>query len=210
MNGVFVGQVLPWANTQLPEGWLPCNGASLSINQYPWLYRVIGNEYGGQPPYFNLPNLQGQAVTCAGYNYNLMPWQLGQTMGTSQEQLNYYEMPAHSHNAVINSLQVDYELIALADEGNTNMPNPSLVPASPLTPGSADNNDFDAFLYNMDTNPQGFAGEVAVSVGLNAGSIKIGATGGTQPHNNMMPYISLYYIICYEGPLAKSSTQEQR
>ncbi len=32
-----------------------------------------------------------------------------------------------------------------------------------------------------------------------AGNISIGAAGGSQPHNNMQPYLGVNYIIALEG-----------
>jgi len=48
-----VGTVLPFAGApallpggQLPYGWLPCDGSSYNIADYPDLYRIIGTTYG--------------------------------------------------------------------------------------------------------------------------------------------------------------------
>lgn len=43
------------------QGWLPCNGASVSINQFQELYNVIGNSFGGNLiDQFNLPDMRGR------------------------------------------------------------------------------------------------------------------------------------------------------
>lgn len=41
------------------QGWLVCNGFSLLTKDYPALYSVIGNNFGGDANKFNLPNLCG-------------------------------------------------------------------------------------------------------------------------------------------------------
>lgn len=44
-----IGSCVPWAGrlTDLPAGWLLCNGQELDANDYPLLARVIKNTYGG-------------------------------------------------------------------------------------------------------------------------------------------------------------------
>lgn len=52
-------------NGLISLGWLQCNGASVSQNDYPQLYAAIGTTYGGDGnPNFNLPNMNG--VFCRG------------------------------------------------------------------------------------------------------------------------------------------------
>lgn len=42
------------------EGWLPCDGRTLNISQYPALHSLIGYNYGGDGrTTFCLPNLTG-------------------------------------------------------------------------------------------------------------------------------------------------------
>ena len=55
---VPVGLVVWFAGLYAPTGYLLCNGASLSKNDYPALFAVIGCAFGGDGnPYFNLPLL---------------------------------------------------------------------------------------------------------------------------------------------------------
>lgn len=60
-RGFPVGSILPWTASvsQIPKGWLPCNGStSVRVVDYPLLYRVIGNIYGGTANVnFRLPRL---------------------------------------------------------------------------------------------------------------------------------------------------------
>ena len=52
------GVILPFAGDIPPEGFLICNGTSISREQYPNLYKVIGTKYGCEnKDFFNLPNL---------------------------------------------------------------------------------------------------------------------------------------------------------
>lgn len=60
MKGLPVGAIIPWASEQgqIPTGWTVCNGATISTETYPILFRVIGNTYGGTAgTTFKLPPL---------------------------------------------------------------------------------------------------------------------------------------------------------
>lgn len=63
----FVGEVilLPF-NEQFPN-LQPCTGAKLKVQENRDLYDVIGTRFGGQDPYFAVPNLSAAAPM--GYNY---------------------------------------------------------------------------------------------------------------------------------------------
>ena len=62
-NFLPVGVILPYAGDIPPEGFLICNGASISRQLYPNLFNVIGTKYGSNDPsFFNLPNLVDRVV----------------------------------------------------------------------------------------------------------------------------------------------------
>ena len=48
-KGFPVGAIIPFAGDQsnIPMGWIPCDGRTLEVAQYPALYQIIGNTYGG-------------------------------------------------------------------------------------------------------------------------------------------------------------------
>lgn len=48
-KGFPVGAIVPFAGDQsnIPTGWIPCDGRTLEVAQYPALYQIIGNTYGG-------------------------------------------------------------------------------------------------------------------------------------------------------------------
>ena len=52
-----IGTVLSFAGQTAPNGYLLCDGASYKVADYPDLYAVIGNTYGGDTENFNVPNL---------------------------------------------------------------------------------------------------------------------------------------------------------
>lgn len=50
MKGLPIGSVQPWTGsiTDIPKGWLLCNGAELPAAEYPLLARILRDTYGGQ------------------------------------------------------------------------------------------------------------------------------------------------------------------
>jgi hypothetical protein len=74
-----IGTIMPWGGdgsdgfspTNIPKGWIVCNGASLSASRYPLLASIIGNSYGGTnftgqfPEYsgsFRVPNISARVL----------------------------------------------------------------------------------------------------------------------------------------------------
>jgi len=56
----FIGTVSLFSSSFAPQGWLPCNGATLPIAQYQALFALIGTTYGGNGVTdFMIPNLPG-------------------------------------------------------------------------------------------------------------------------------------------------------
>ena len=55
----YVGSVILFTGEFAPRGWLYCDGQALVIANYPDLYSVIGDTYGGgaSSTTFNLPSL---------------------------------------------------------------------------------------------------------------------------------------------------------
>lgn len=53
----YIGTVLLFAGNYAPKDFAICNGHSLKVTEYPTLYYVLGNKYGGDKHCFNLPKL---------------------------------------------------------------------------------------------------------------------------------------------------------
>lgn len=70
MKGMAVGTIIPWAGQLsggggIPKGWLACvGGRTYKIADYPDLYDVIGNRYGGSAidGNFLLPNITSKSL----------------------------------------------------------------------------------------------------------------------------------------------------
>lgn len=64
LKNVPVGTILAVAGDKIPEGFLPCNGASISRSTYQRLFEVIDTKYGigNGSTTFNLPNLTNRFI----------------------------------------------------------------------------------------------------------------------------------------------------
>lgn len=99
MGEWFLGEIRIFAFGRVPDGWLPCNGQLLSINQNSALFALLGTTYGGDGvSTFALPNLQGRTPVHAGNGIDL-----GQYGGEEGHTLTSAEMPQHTHQVLANS-----------------------------------------------------------------------------------------------------------
>ena len=174
MSSPFVAEIRIFACNFAPTGWAQCNGQLLPISQNTALFSLLGTFYGGDgKSTFALPNLQGSLAVEQGQGQGLQEWFLGQQQGSDFVTLLDSEMPAHSHS--LNAINV--------------------------TSTSADPSNKTVARGNYSTGPQ--SGAVAfyttaapnVQFGFNA----IAPAGGSQPHNNLMPYLVLNYCIALQG-----------
>ncbi len=62
----MAGMIMMWGglSDQVPDGWLICDGSTVSQTQYANLYAVVQNSFGKNPPdgEFYLPDLRGRFV----------------------------------------------------------------------------------------------------------------------------------------------------
>lgn len=63
-----IGSIIPYGGSQLPAGWLICDGRSLSKNDYFDLFKVIGYNFGGSDSTFNVPDMREVAPVGVGQN----------------------------------------------------------------------------------------------------------------------------------------------
>lgn len=96
MEVPFIGEIRIFAGTFAPEGWLFCNGQSLSISEYTSFFAVIGAKYGGEGrEKFSLPDLRGRApMGCPG----LTNQTIGKSEGINAVTLNPSQIPSHTHS----------------------------------------------------------------------------------------------------------------
>lgn len=177
MSDQYLAEIRMFAFNFAPAGWALCNGQILPIQQYTALFSLLGVTYGGNgTSNFALPNLQGSAALHVGRNQpgpGLSIYDLGQVGGTPTVTLLQTEMPMHSH--------------ALSVTGN----NGTLT-----TP--ANNQLAKAYTGNFQQNSQG-AMYATGPANLQMLPQSISVTGNNQPHNNVMPSLTVSYCIAMQG-----------
>jgi hypothetical protein len=90
------GAIQYFAMQAPPDGWLECNGATLSRTAYNALYQplwsAIGYQYGGSGDNFNLPDLRGEFIR--GWSNGRAGVDVSRAFGTTQTD----ELKSHAHN----------------------------------------------------------------------------------------------------------------
>ena len=96
----FLGEIMMFAGTFAPQGWMLCNGQILQVNQYNALFSLIGSIYGGDGiSTFALPDLRG----CVPVGTNLPNQPTGMRGGQENVSLASNQVPVHTHNVLVNS-----------------------------------------------------------------------------------------------------------
>ena len=76
------------------NGWLICDGRSLSRNQYSLLYKVIGKAFGNvDNNSFSLPDFRGRTIGCVGKGVGLTDRLLGSVVSTENQTLPVNDIP---------------------------------------------------------------------------------------------------------------------
>ncbi|WP_202760110.1 phage tail protein, partial [Delftia acidovorans] len=98
MSEAFIGEIRLFAGNYAPEGWAPCDGRLLSINDNSALFTLLGTTYGGNGvTQFALPDLRGRLPIGQGQTLGGTNRILGQQIGTENVTLNVNQIPQHSH-----------------------------------------------------------------------------------------------------------------
>jgi len=172
----YLSELRVFSFGRIPQGWLPCNGQLMPLNQYQALFALLGTQYGGNgTTNFALPNLQGRVMINAG-NGGGNSYTYGSNGGVETVALTIAQMPGHLHVA---NAQAANATTAVAS-GNNN-----LYLAQPVVAnGSQQVNMY----VTASPNPQ-----------LTLASAQISTVGAGAPHDNMPPYNVLNVCICING-----------
>ncbi|MDB5707278.1 MAG: Tail Collar domain protein [Sphingomonas bacterium] len=177
MSNPFIGEVRMFAGNFNPRGWAFCQGQLLPIAQNDTLYALIGTTFGGDGQVtFGLPDMQGRIPVGQGQGPSLSSYTLGQESGAETVTLTTATMPTHNH-----------VMFASTTKGDQPAPVTTSIPAQP----DAGNNVSTATFYVLPTPNPLTPSQMAATT--------IGAQGGNQPHDNIMPSLVLNYIIALEG-----------
>lgn len=169
------GTIEIYSKNTVPNGYLLCNGQTVSRATYANLFAAIGTKYGAGngSTTFNVPNLSGRTVIGTGSSYAL-----GATGGaethihaTQNHTLTIAEMPNHNHRIAVYSpnwtdIQTNYSNAVMWGQWSKN----GVRYATPLYESAAG----------------GYIG--------GSGAHNHGNTGSA---SSMQPYLTLNYIIKY-------------
>lgn len=171
MSEQYLGEIRMFAGNFAPRGWAFCQGQLLSIAQNTALFSILGTTYGGNgQTTFALPDLRGRLPMQPGQGPGLSSRTLGEQGGTETVTLLANQMPAHTHPLLASGNQGDQ----FSPEGSVN-----------------------AVL--VDPNTQQPANLYAATPSTPMNPAAIGPAGGSQPHNNMSPFLCINFIIALEG-----------
>lgn len=171
----YLATVTIFAGNFAPRSWAFCDGSLQSIAENTALFALLGTTYGGDgQTTFALPDLRGRSAVGTGQGPGLPNYILGQMAGTENNTLLVTNLPAHNHIAT----SVIGTPTAINDGGNQ-------------------------------ANPQGnVPADIAGRYSTNAGDGQMAQTttmtnspvaGGSNPVNNLSPYLAMNYIIAVEG-----------
>ena len=166
----FVAEIRIFPFNFAPKGWAFCDGQLLPISQNTALFSLLGTTYGGDgKSTFELPNMQGNAPMAPGQGPGLSLHDLGETGGTETVTLLQTEIPAHTHFMRAHNL----------DPADVQNPTPQT---------------------SLAQSSQGNAYNATTATGLvSLAAEALGPAGGSLPHNNMQPYLTLSFCIALQG-----------
>ncbi len=171
MSQPYVGEIRMVGFNFAPAGWALCNGELLAIDQNETLYNLIGTTYGGDGVNtFALPNLQSRVPVHMGSNGGNTYLQ-GQISGVETVTLTTQQLPSHAHPPQCNSTTANN-----ANPAGNYWANWSDMQFSDQAPTSANNPN---------------------AVNMNAAAV--GSAGGSLPHDNMLTFLVVNFIISLFG-----------
>jgi microcystin-dependent protein len=165
----FLAEIRIFPFNFAPKGWAFCNGQLLPISQNTALFSLLGTIYGGNGT--STFGLPNLQGSAAMF--------YGQGPGLSPHDIG--EVGGSDTVTLLDSEMPahPHALMANIHPANLDAPAPTNALAR-TTP---------AFLYKIPTPP---------STVIMSGSV-ISPAGGSQPHNNLMPYLTLNFCIALQG-----------
>ncbi|RZU63739.1 microcystin-dependent protein [Microterricola gilva] len=172
MADPFVAEIRMFPFNFAPQGWAWCDGQLLPLSQNTALFSLLGTTYGGDgKTTFALPNLNGSFPMHPGQGPGLSLRSLGEQGGRQTVTLLESEIPAHGH-----------ALNALPISGTSN---------------SAEGRMLAAPRYGR-AQERSYAEQNAPGI-TKLSPAGLSSAGDDQPHNNMPPYLTLYFAIALQG-----------
>lgn len=185
MGQPYVGEIILVAFNFAPAGWEFCNGKLLLIADYDTLFNLIGTTYGGDgQTNFAVPDLRGRIPVGVGQGPGLQSYILGERAGVETITLTQPQLAGHPHAIDTSALTATAKCKsgpALANQRTAVANVYALEAAGATMPYSSATPD-----ATMNANPVAISGNTAPA-------------GGSQPHDNVQPFLALNFCISLYG-----------
>jgi len=169
MSDQFVAEIRMFAGNFAPKGWALCNGQLLPISQNTALFSLLGTTYGGD----------GKSTFGLPNLQGSAPMQQGQGPGLSLRDLG--EVGGEPAVTLLTT-----EMSVHTHSANAGATSDQFSPA-----GNA-----------WGSGQKGFGNVYAApnaGANSNMSPVAVSVSGGNLPHNNMMPYLCVTFIIALQG-----------
>ena len=196
-------------------GWLKCDGRSLNVKDFYFLWSVIGYNFGGSGTTFQLPNAAGRVPGAVGTGEDLTPRHLGDLSGAEMHTLTTPEMPSHTHSGHTDPSESNisiqqggshsHNLVTQNDDFNFSSGNwpANTSPQSGMF-SAAQQKDSGSMTWTGGTAASGNHGHAITDLRHNH-TFTTGSTGGDQPHNNIQPTIFIGNMFIFSGKITYGS-----
>ena len=166
----YIGEIRMFSGTFNPLGWEFCNGQLIPIAENDALFQLIGTTYGGDgQENFALPNLQSRSPMHFGTGPSNVTYPQAQQAGVETVTLTTQQIPVHNH------------AMLATDSGHTLSPENAVL----------------ATVSSSQTGANAYVTAATTVVAMAPASIA--PTGGSQPHENMQPFLGINHIISMFG-----------
>ncbi|MGQ3241374.1 MAG: phage tail protein [Shinella sp.] len=170
MSTPYLGEIRMFGFARVPVGWHSCDGGLLSIAEYDALYNLLGTTYGGDgQTTFGVPDLRGRLPMHWGTGQGLSPHVAGELSGTESVTLITNQIPQHTHTFFATTTTADIKTIETTAELGA---------------------------LGGDTL---YATDVTGLTIFNMSSSSTKVAGNTQPHDNLMPTLTVQFCIAVYG-----------